>query len=114
MSGMNRRTFLQSTGLGAAGLGVHISPEAAECDGTGRRLRRPVDRLERIRLGHNAWRGGLEASRRHLAYWNCGFDGGNLTGFKHSSYQGEAVWDRMHDVGRALHALSLAEFVTGR
>jgi hypothetical protein len=57
--------------------------------------------------------GCLDASRGHLPYWNCDIAGGDLTTFKHAPYDGEAVWDRLHNSGRALHGLTMAEAVTG-
>lgn len=111
---MNRRHFIKLSGLIAASSPFVLpASEARNREApTGGSHLEPVDILGRIRLGQNALLGGL-SNRRHLPYWSCGFENGNLTGFKFSSYQGEGVWDQMHNVGRALHGLSMAESVTG-
>lgn len=114
---MNRRNFIKMSGFLAVAAGH--APLAWAEPGAGvpavpfGNLLKPVDLLERIRLGQSALLGGLSADH-HLPYWNCTFDKGDLTGFVFSTYQGEGVWDRMHNVGRALHGLSMAEAVTGQ
>ncbi|MSU66545.1 MAG: hypothetical protein EXS38_10685 [Opitutus sp.] len=111
---MNRRDFIKLNGLIAAAPGFaapNFEPSAGKPLADDFRLE-PVDLLGRIRLGQNALLGGL-SSRRHLPYWTCSFKNGDLAGFHYSTYQGEGVWDQMHNVGRALHGLSLAESVTG-
>ena len=111
---MNRREFVKVGGLlAAAGLpplrfSAATSVPAPEFD-----LLDPVDLFSRIRLGQGALLGCLDASRGHLPYWNCDIAGGDLTMFKHAPYDGEAVWDRLHNSGRALHGLTMAEAVTG-
>ncbi len=76
-------------------------------------LLEPVDLRERVRLAQRALVGCLDVSRDYLPYWNCDIADGNLTTFKHAPYDGEAVWDRLHNAGRALHGLTMAEAVTG-
>ncbi len=76
-------------------------------------LLEPVDLRERLRLAHRALVGCLDASRGYLPYWNCDIADGNLTTFKHAPYDGEAVWDRLHNAGRGLHGLTMTEAVTG-
>ncbi|MBI2195040.1 MAG: hypothetical protein HYU36_23915 [Planctomycetes bacterium] len=71
-------------------------------------LLQPISLLERIRLGQNALVQGLDPTRRHMPYWNCGFKNGQVSGFNHSG-----AWDHCHDVPRAIHALSMAEEATG-
>ena len=67
------------------------------------RLTEPVDLAERIRLGVNALVGGLDPTQGYTPYWNL-----NADGFRHAG-----MWDRFHDVPRALHALGMAERATG-
>ena len=67
-----------------------------------------VELADRIRLGMNCLLGCLDASQRHLPYWNCGFSGGDVTQLKHAGPE-----DRYHNVGRALHGLSIASAATG-
>lgn len=69
----------------------------------------PIELLENIRQGLNSLLGGLDATREHVPYWNCGFKDGALAGFNHSG-----AWDLCHDVARALHALSMAEEALGQ
>lgn len=75
---------------------------ATEKNGFGR-LTEPVDLVERIRLGVNALVGGLDPTQGYTPYWNL-----NADGFRHAG-----MWDRFHDVPRALHALGMAEQATG-
>ena len=43
-----------------------------------------------------------------MPYWNVRCEAGQVAGFRHAG-----AWDWCHDVARALHALSMAEAVTG-
>ncbi|MBX3749760.1 MAG: hypothetical protein KF897_06710 [Opitutaceae bacterium] len=86
---------------------------AAATPAPGSDLLDPVDLRERVRLAQGALIGCLDASREYLPYWNCDIADGNLTVLKHAPYDGEAVWDRLHNAGRALHGLTLTEAVTG-
>ena len=98
---MERRVFLQRSP--AAAVGALLAHRWAAGSSDRRQAFRnldPVDLPARIRLGQSALTGGLNTERKHLPYWNCGFKDGNLSGFSHSRYQGEGVWDRVHDVGR--------------
>lgn len=110
---MNRREFVKVGGLLATALGLPPLRFSAAAPAPDFDLLDPVDLLGRIRLGQAALLGGLDASRGHLPYWNCEIAGGDLTTFKHAPYDGEAVWDRLHNSGRALHGLTMAEAVTG-
>jgi len=95
---------------------VHVSSSVrmvAVTPAPGSELLEPVDLRERVRLAQHALVGCLDASRGYLPYWNCDIANGNLTAFKHAPYDGEAVWDRLHNSGRGLHGLTLAEAVTG-
>lgn len=76
-------------------------------------LLEPVDLRDRVRLAQRALVGCLDAGRGYLPYWNCDIADGNLTTFKHAPYDGDAVWDRLHNSGRGLHGLTMAEAVTG-
>jgi hypothetical protein len=111
---VNRRTFVRLAAAGVSGLARAAARDVTLRPAAARRLLEPVDLAARIRLGQSALVGGLDSGQKHLPYWSCGFDRGDLRAFKHSGYQGETVWDRVHDVGRALHGLSLAESVTGQ
>ena len=71
-------------------------------------LLEPVDLVERIRLGQNALLGGLDPSQGYMPYWNSPCQEGELVAFRHAG-----AWDRCHDVARAIHALAMAEEVTG-
>lgn len=73
----------------------------------------PVDLCERIRFAQHALVGCLDASRGYLPYWNCDIANGDLTAFRHAPYDGEGVWDRLHNSGRGLHGLTMTEAVTG-
>jgi hypothetical protein len=110
---MNRREFVKVGGLLATAAGLPPLRFSAAAPASDLDLLDPVDLLDRIRLGQGALLGCLDPSRGHLPYWNCDFAGGDLTTFKHAPYDGEAVWDRLHNSGRALHGLTLAEAVTG-
>jgi hypothetical protein len=116
---MTRRAFVKISGLPAATAGVadlNLPGREATAAAEAQRLRgllAPVDLPGRIRLAQNALLGILDTSRRHLPYWNCEFDQGDLQYFKHAPYDGEAVWDRLHNSGRVLHGLTMAEAVTG-
>ena len=68
----------------------------------------PVNLLDSIHLGQNALVGGLDPSQRHLPYYNCGFNNGDVTRFCHS-----LPADLHHNVARAILALCMAEEVTG-
>lgn len=68
----------------------------------------PVDLLQRIRLGQSALINLLDPTERHLPYWNAVYANGDLV-----SLRGHGEWERCHDVPRAIHALSMAEEVTG-
>jgi hypothetical protein len=72
------------------------------------RLLEPVDLLFHIRLGQACLLGCLDPADRHVPHWLCGFNHGRVTEFQ---YHG--CWDLCHNIGRALHALSMAEEVTG-
>lgn len=118
---MNRRDFVKWSGLFAAGASLGslrlsaaetAPPETAD-ERLRRRLLEPVDLLERIRLARSALLGILDTDRQHLPYWNCEFDKGDLQYFKHGPYDGEGVWDRIHNTGRVLHGLTMAEAITG-
>ncbi len=64
--------------------------------------------LDPIRLGENALLGGLNPSQRHLPYYNCGFNKGDVTRFCHCLPS-----DLHHNVARAILALCKAAEVTG-
>lgn len=110
---MNRREFLKTGSLLAAAVGL---PPMSLTDATPAPvfdLLEPVDLRDRLRLAEGALVGCLDASRGYLPYWNCEIADGDLTAFRHAPYDGEAVWDRLHNAGRGLHALTMTEAVTG-
>lgn len=121
---MNRRDFVKWSGLFAAGaslgplrLSATAAAAAPSAETADERLLRgllePVDLLGRIRLARRALLGILDTDRHHLPYWSCVFDQGDIQGFKHGPYDGEGVWDRLHNAGRVLHGLGMAEAITG-
>lgn len=118
---MNRRDFVKWSGLltAGAGLGALRVPalEVASSETADARWRSdllaPIDLLERIRLGRSALLGILDGDRHHLPYWSCVIEQGDIKEFKHGPYDGEGVWDRMHNAGRVLHGLTMAEAITG-
>ena len=69
---------------------------------------KPVDLVERIRLGVNCLLGCLDRGRRFTPCWTCGFADGVVTRLTHAG-----TMDLTHNVGRALHALVMASEATG-
>jgi len=68
----------------------------------------PVDLMHRIWLGQSALLNMLDPTARHLPYWTANYADGDLVGFNE-----HGDWDKCHDVPRAIHALVMAENVTG-
>ncbi len=109
---VNRREFIKTSGLLAAVAGLPpLVAARSEDDPFG--LLEPVDLLDRIRLGQQALTGCLDPSRAHLPYWKCDIAHRDLTTLTHAPYDGEGVWDRLHNAGRALHGLTMAEQASG-